>query len=751
MKYGSFTCFSLRMVSTCSRRFSPLWDSGTVLTTTDGRNMNHLQFLPKFLHLFHTQHLLPACLDAGYPTESVMTSLAMWIAWLYSHDPQYRAEMRQCDAYHGRRDSGSISGSEDGVEKSVPGPGSGSHTDSSSTSRSDRAPFETLHHCHGHSIEDRAEQQYMLRAYVFAAHRFSMYFAPWSAVQVPLPPMVPRVTTVTTVQGTSDLPEGGDADVNANVNMDPSEQGPTEQGMTTAQADQGDALGNGDDEGGSGVNGQGAGDAAANAANDVDFMADLRPVDRGVEVEWYGTRLRLSPPILAHAAILRFFDTRGEEDDDMEEDEKGEDDEQDDTPDTHVSNLGNPTLGTRRPHSLLSSLSHDRDFARLITCSNPRSTLGLPRSAWRGAFAGAWEGNFSFFEFEAYSNMLAGQTREVYTGPFGAQRQVWKLTETFVRRKWTLQEREERRGRREERRRKAMRKRGVIGRMVGEGDVDMDMDMDVDPVSTDGRDVQGGIDVNGNIILPATCSSSATATPTPVPTPTARASHPFPLRGPSTNAGFPIQPSTVTNGLASARAEELALEATIRQQVEAMEGYEIVPDEELEQTLLEDEEDAEWEWEGEGEGWWDEDEGEGENARGVGMEGTRGAGGGGGGVELLLTGTGHSAWGKFLLKGRVRCWDGMASLVKEYAVSFVGSARISCTAFMKGLGETRFLATHTAVDVVGFPRDKMVNQNCPVLVSHNLHTLFMPTFQSPSLLWLSSAICHIHNLHAIFS
>ncbi|KAH8926700.1 hypothetical protein BT69DRAFT_1238772 [Atractiella rhizophila] len=34
--------------------------------------------------------------------------------------------------------------------------------------------------------------------------------------------------------------------------------------------------------------------------------------------------------------------------------------------------------------------------------------------------------------------------------------------------------------------------------------------------------------------------------------------------------------------------------------------------------------------------------------------------------EILLSGTGHSAWGQFILRGRVRSWDGLLSLTKEY-------------------------------------------------------------------------------------
>ncbi|PWN35917.1 uncharacterized protein FA14DRAFT_146006 [Meira miltonrushii] len=34
--------------------------------------------------------------------------------------------------------------------------------------------------------------------------------------------------------------------------------------------------------------------------------------------------------------------------------------------------------------------------------------------------------------------------------------------------------------------------------------------------------------------------------------------------------------------------------------------------------------------------------------------------------EILISGTGHSAWGRFILRGRVRSWDGMVSITKEY-------------------------------------------------------------------------------------
>lgn len=36
-------------------------------------------------------------------------------------------------------------------------------------------------------------------------------------------------------------------------------------------------------------------------------------------------------------------------------------------------------------------------------------------------------------------------------------------------------------------------------------------------------------------------------------------------------------------------------------------------------------------------------------------------------LELILSGTGHSAWGRFNLSGRIRLWDGLIYLLKDYA------------------------------------------------------------------------------------
>jgi hypothetical protein len=357
---------------------------------------------------------------------------------------------------------------------------------------------------------------------------------------------------------------------------------------------------------------------------DHPFKADLTPKPRGTMVSYYGQQIQLSPPVLSHAAILRFF-KREEEDDDEDEDEERAGHNGVASPFTSL-NIGSNNLNQilhlqneRRsnsnrtrpqpevpdpakagflfptPHSSIStSASHDRDWKRLTSCYDPTICKGMNVRDWRNAFDGCWEGNFSFFEFEAFKEMLAGHSRALYEGPFGEQAQVWKLTETFVRPKKAKPQKEP--------------------EVAIEADVEME-DQDDDGSVTGSnprakRDKGKGRADTGNRGLP--------------------------LHGPATNAGFPTDVPTPTSaGLATPSAEEYTLNETIKQQVAAIEGYEIVPPAELDEAIDNDDEEK--------------------------------------GLEILLTGTGHSAWGRFILKGRVRAWDGMATLVKEYAVSLTSS------------------------------------------------------------------------------
>ncbi|BGP46158.1 hypothetical protein JCM10450v2_001998 [Rhodotorula kratochvilovae] len=88
---------------------------------------------------------------------------------------------------------------------------------------------------------------------------------------------------------------------------------------------------------------------------------------------------------------------------------------------------------TKTSLPVLSSRLHDRDFIRLASCIDPYSSLGMPKLYTRGDLTGSWEGRFSFFDFDSYRDMLGGRMRSLYEGPFGDQPQVWKLEERVVR------------------------------------------------------------------------------------------------------------------------------------------------------------------------------------------------------------------------------------------------------------------------------------------------------------------------------
>lgn len=183
----------------------------------------------------------------------------------------------------------------------------------------------------------------------------------------------------------------------------------------------------------------------------------------------------------------------------------------------------------------------------------------------------------SFFDFDAFREMLSGHMRALYEGPYGEQAQVWRIKETFVRKV----------------RSKAHGKRKA--------------------------------DASGD----------------------AEAEAPKALSGPALNAGFPTIGQPAGPGLASAAAEAATLRETVKEQIDALDGYEEVPAEDLDEMCDADD------------------------------------GGQAEGLTMLLTGTvslravspvtadslqGHSSWGRFVLKGKVRVWDGMATLVKQYSV-----------------------------------------------------------------------------------
>lgn len=549
--------------------------------------------------------------------------------------------------------------------------------------------------------EDREERMFVLRPYVFAAQQYEVYFAPWTIPDLPL--VLDEESDVDNSQTGSGIHI--DVDLDALDAVSRADLATSAAGLRSWESsDQRDQDTSTNTNTGTNARRAGGTGRGGGRGRPSPFIADLSLKSRQTQIEHYGRKISISTPILSHAAILSFFhgqlgdDDEDEDFDDSDEDEEGEEEDREWAPPSsqtaqngtglgngvgiaqaqvylvndmmtnnhlvhaqqpanhdvqnavdaivsststnHNSNYNSTTAlrpstsfestssSRARKTPRLNSKTHDRDWARLRNCYDPTSGLspGLSVHTWRGSWSGCWEGNFSFFEFEAFREMLAGQSRALYEGPYGQQAQVWKLTETFVRPRVVKPQVE------------VVPILNGIGKGKGRAEVDVDnedenLEVDMEASESDGdEDEEAGSETDKSRIKTG-----------------------LPLTGPATNAGFPTdQPSSTMAGLATAAAEAYTLRETIRQQVEAIEGYEIIPDHELDEELAR----------GAGAGIGPGDS----SSSGSGRNG--GAGGGhGGGVEVLLTGTGHSAWGRFILKGRVRTWDGMATLVKEYAVS----------------------------------------------------------------------------------
>ncbi|KAL7423339.1 hypothetical protein Q5752_002642 [Cryptotrichosporon argae] len=256
-------------------------------------------------------------------------------------------------------------------------------------------------------------------------------------------------------------------------------------------------------------------------------------------VALWGRTRTLAWPVLSHAAILRFFRRQIDDGPGAGDGEEADND----------AAAPRPAPGSR---------AWDTDFKRLLACHDPKTSAGLGARDWVGKLSGCWEGEFSYFEFDAFRDMLDGHDIALYEGPFGRQRQVWRTRETYVR-----------------------------------------------PAGGRRRDGHG----------------AGTG----------------PWTGSALRAGFhklervPVVPPSASTSAASsvsapgAAADDAALDVLVRTQLDALDGWESVPADELAAEVARDN------------------------------------------VEVLVTGTGHSAWGRFILRGRVRLWDGMVILVKEYA------------------------------------------------------------------------------------
>ena len=371
------------------------------------------------------------------------------------------------------------------------------------------------------------------------------------------------------------------------------------------------------------------------------YLADLRPRSQAQTITYMNRKLDLSPPNLSHAAIFSFF-YRVEQDPSVQDDLLVQGNNtpaqaQQQQPSSHLS-LGGLTANSRPTKThlpILSSQIHDKDFIRLASCIDPYTSIGLPTLFTRGDFNGNWEGRFSFFDFDSYRDMLGGRMRSLYEGPFGDQPQVWKLEEKVVKLEpstspsstTTVDERGTTR-----------RRRGKVG---GTGPV-LNAGFEFGTTGI-GRPTQGT----------TRSMSYSHSSQSPPPPPVTRRRRTASFNGVGTEATsiiveeeFDRDDSTtttltgggddVTGGGGGGVEERFNKKRRNNQRTSS--------------SLLSQG----------GEAFWEDDELD-EFGRRRGQEMVED-----GDYEILLTGSGHSAWGQFNLKGRVRSWDGMFTIIKEY-------------------------------------------------------------------------------------
>jgi len=352
------------------------------------------------------------------------------------------------------------------------------------------------------------------------------------------------------------------------------------------------------------------------------FVVDRVPVARTSIVPSYGREVRLATPLLSHAAMLRFFG--GPQDPDEPSSASTG------TPSDFAFDVTAADLRAL-PRPALDSRAYDADYARMLACHDGQATPGRPISSWRGVFDGAWEGTFTFLDFDAFRGMLSNldSTKAVYSGPYGEQAQVWKLRETFVRPR---------------------------------------------------ADVAGGSNRGG-----------------------------LPLHGPMTNAGFPTTMRDFAQDPISGRApgtspEDATIDDALARQMDVLEGYEIVPPDELDAALAA----ADTAWaatagrdgnKGKGKG---KEKANGEAPAATERQDT--------GLALLVTGVGHSAWGRFIISGHVRIWDGLLYLVKEYSPYQRGKWVYRGYVVSDNIMVGRWRDTFTADDYLGYEGTFILNR-----------------------------------------
>ncbi|KAG8908236.1 hypothetical protein FRB99_008301 [Tulasnella sp. 403] len=457
-----------------------LWMAFLMLLESDGKNILQLVKWAKmhdYLNAFQSYKLVPRAERHGFQPEGLDTSLALWVAWLLTDADTLHTESRhQTETYIG-----------------------------------------------------------LIRPFVFGAHRYDSYFAPWSIFNLPLDP--PK--------------DDPDAAQKLSGRYRPMQQEP--------------------------------------------YMANDQILSNNEQaVQFLQRRFAIGAPIMTLAAINSYFvrmeyllHVRGIL-------PKRPDPHFITGPDTPpMAPDDYPRQGVHYPPTNNSRI-YDTDFNRLVRCLNPY-VESSPRGQSLcppGTFAGAWEGRFAYFEFDAYRDMLAGQHPPAIVQMdelvMGQQPQVWRVSEYHLY-------------------------ASSARKTVPELSPTTSTLKAIDAININSPDGSG----SG---LEGSSSSAEEIRPLSV--------------GPAINAHVPL------------RTRFVEVPGGIYVFEEGKVGHlfyrKYVPSEKrvVESAI------AEAPSKGSG-----EDEGEEDEPI----------------LDTLITGSGHSAWGPFTLRGRVRQWDGYVSVLKDYS------------------------------------------------------------------------------------
>ncbi|KAG8933634.1 hypothetical protein FRC02_011457 [Tulasnella sp. 418] len=406
---------------------------------------------------------------------------------------------------------------------------------------------DALHHEHTSKL---ADYMGLLRSVVFGVHKYDMYFAPWFYHDLPL-------------------------------QTDPDAQPPSRFHEFRRRA----------------------------------YEADLVPRNNAQRVPYLGRQLVISSPIMAQAAILCFFLRLRR----AEAAGLGQ------TGDTarHPGNLNlsaQPTPSTSSNQATGSadvdyqldltqglclfapahdSSMHDNDWDRLIACLDPYvDSYPVERPFCRpGILDGTWEGVFSFFDFDAFQDMLVGTASagmDQNPNVLGQQPQVWRIQEYH----WvpSLSSYNTR---------NTESQRSPISPMHRSN-------APIPSSPETGKSVLDDVEVG------------------PLPSgPPLNAHMPVGTRMEEVPGGIEVYQPTKRGCLFYRRASRVGSELGVAPVSADSSGEnENNPSTDSATASVESNEQV---------------------------------------LDILLTGTGHSAWGSFTLRGRVRPWDGLVTLLKEYS------------------------------------------------------------------------------------